>query len=298
MKVNLLRGACLYFVTALTLYAGPAGLFTIGPDANGVPDVFTSIGPTSSLFTLGDGSLGFNGGLTFDPVSHNFYSIANDSQGNSFLYSFTLAGPGTLTLIANIGTGFTSGLTLDSLNGSLYGISNDFGNTGHSFFDQISSTSGAVNQVLDLGAGFDGLFTGGLTFDPGSGLFYTVSADGNGVSRQFDSISLAGGGSVVPISLLGDGAQQFNGGIYFNPATGGIASIDTGSDGNSQLGGITTQGNVILANELPLGQGFQNGALTLATPEPSPTIPAGLMLAAILGLCRLSKTTFSQGELK
>jgi hypothetical protein len=89
-------------VSGASLTAEPF-LFTIGPDNNFVPRSFTSISvdasSVTSLFNLGDGSLGFNGGLTFRPTDGLFYAIANDGSGNSTIQSFSLAGAGTLTSV-------------------------------------------------------------------------------------------------------------------------------------------------------------------------------------------------------
>jgi hypothetical protein len=40
-------------------------------------------GAVTPVMTLGDGSLGFNGGLVFNPGDGFFYAISNDSMGNS-----------------------------------------------------------------------------------------------------------------------------------------------------------------------------------------------------------------------
>lgn len=196
-----------------------------------------------------------------------------------------------MTQIATIGSGYLSGLVYDFTDGNLYAITNDFTNTGHSFFEQISPTTGAVTQVLDLGLGFDGLFTSGLTYDTANGLFYTVAADSNGISRQLDSIALTGG-IVTQIALLGDGSTQFNGGIVFDPSTGALIGISTDTAGGSVLLQINLQGQIPGGNaDSPFGQGFTNSGLTLVSssvPEPSAVIPLGLLFTAA-GFWRLTK---------
>jgi hypothetical protein len=282
--------AVLIWIAAVSLQAGPL-LYSIGPDNNGVPRNFSSISNTvNSLFNLGDGSAGFNGGLTYDSADSSFYAIANDGAGNSTLNAFTLGGAGTLSQVLSLGSGFTSGLTYDPADGKFYAILHD-GASGHSFLDRISVQGLSVTSILDLGLGFDGLFAGGLTFDTQNGLLYVLSVDNNGVSRVFSSIN-TGNNTVTALFSLGDGSVAFNGGLVFNPCNGLFYAISNDDQGNSTLNSFNLGGGAL--SLLALGQGFNNVGLTLvqsAVPEPSSVI---LVAASLIALTRLRRNTRSR----
>jgi hypothetical protein len=284
------------FMLILTLAAGGGSAFasttfyTIGPDNGGVPAAFTSIllpgGPVANLFDLGGGVKGFNGGITFDPLNNSFYGIGNDSLGNSSLQIFTAGGGGIILTVEALGTGFTSGLTFDSADGNLYAIANDFLVSGHSFLERVSLSDMSITPVVDLGLGFEGggLFTGGLTYDPNNDLFYALSADINGVSRQFNSIALSG--SSTFLFNLGIGTDSYNGGLVYNPADNRFYAISNNNSANSTLKSFPAGGGLI-TTELSLGQGFNNVGLTLVQSDSAPEPSSGLMLggALLVGLC-------------
>jgi hypothetical protein len=91
------------------------GLFYfLSDDGSGASRVFSYIQlsggvVTADIFTLGDGTVSFNGGLLYDPASGLFYAIGNDQSGNSSLYSFSLSGAGTLTtVLSDFGSGYNN----------------------------------------------------------------------------------------------------------------------------------------------------------------------------------------------
>jgi len=68
------------------LALGDGGLFySIGTDATSAIPYFFSINPltgdVTNLFALGDGSLGYYGGLTYDPSGRFFYALADGADG-------------------------------------------------------------------------------------------------------------------------------------------------------------------------------------------------------------------------
>src|SRR6516162_4108143 len=90
-------------VVGLTLVAAIAGtasgstLYTFGADGFGAPTSLNKMDPVSAASVtnvqtpVGDGSVGFNGGLVFNGGGL-LYGIGNDSGGNATLYSFSLSG--------------------------------------------------------------------------------------------------------------------------------------------------------------------------------------------------------------
>src|SRR5262249_53621952 len=69
----------------IALHAEPV-FYAISGDIAGVPRQFDAIsiagaGSVSSPFNLGDGSVGFTGGLTYRASDNRFYAIYSDSGG-------------------------------------------------------------------------------------------------------------------------------------------------------------------------------------------------------------------------
>jgi hypothetical protein len=272
-------------VSAAAVNAGTAGLlYTIGPDASFQPRSLTAIGGGGAAFVsnLGDGSLAFNGGLTYRATDGRLYAVANDGAGNSTLESFSLAGAGTLTPVMSLGAGFLSGLTFDSTDGNLYAIADD-PISGDSSLDRISVGSLSVTPVVDLGAGFEGggLFTGGLTFNPGNGLFYVLSSDAFGVSRVFSSVALDG--TVTELFNLGDGSLSFNGGLLFDASGGQFYAISNDNLGNSTLETFNLGGAGTFTPLLSVGQGFTNVGLAQIPDAPEPSCMALVALGLLAG---------------
>jgi len=254
----------LFLAFAASLDASPL-LYSIGPDNSGVPRSFNSISVPGNLatflFNLGDGSLGFNGGLAFRPTDGLFYAIANDGAGASSLVSFSGQG-GPITPLFSLGSGYVGGLTLDENDGFFYAISLD--NIGFSTLDKIDIGGNTASPLFGLGFGFDG----GLTFNPGAGLFYAISADGNGVPRLVNSISL--GGAVTSLFPLGDGSLGFNGGLDFSPGENLFYVISNDGLGASTLDSFSLAGPNTLTPRLAIGGGFNNVGLTGVEAAPDP----------------------------
>lgn len=243
-------------------------LYTISADPNAgfVPQALDSIDTTgksvSSPFTLGNGTLGFTGGLAYRGNNNTFYVISQDNSGNSVFNSFTLAGGPPVSPLFTLGQGFTGGLTFDTANGFFYAVNND--SVGNSSLYRIdTSGGGSATPLFALGTGF----TGGLAFDSANGLLYGISNDSGGNST-LDSISL--GGVVTPLALsLGQG---FTGGLAYGPGSGLFYAISSDSLGNSSLSDFT------LASSSPtslfgVSVGTNNAALTLGPAGPAPVVP-------------------------
>ncbi len=276
----LLRRALLLFVAAAcfagSVSAGPL-LYAIGPDSTGSgPGGFysiTTVGTATWLFDFSDPTLGFNGGLAFNPGDNLFYAIANDSLGNSSLVSFGGGGGGAFTTIGPLGQGFMSGLAYNSSDGYLYGVSSDL--LGQSSLSRID-LSGSVALIGVLGTGF----YGGLTFRPSDSLLYGFSGDPGGVQREFQSIDPT---TAVATWLfeLGDGSASFSGGVAFRPQDGLFYVISNDGSG-STLQTLTLAGTLTPIS--PIGGGFWNVGLAAATPIPEPSLWLPLAAALMAGL--------------
>jgi hypothetical protein len=91
-------------------------LYAIGADDFGVQrrvsriDLDAAGGPSvTTLFDLGDSSLGFQGGLAFDASMKRFVVIGNDMFAHSSLYAFSTSGATSLLDLATpVGVGFVN----------------------------------------------------------------------------------------------------------------------------------------------------------------------------------------------
>jgi hypothetical protein len=257
-------------------------LFAFGPNGAGVGSVLTQIDVAAPGVALGDGSVAFNGGLTYLASDQRVYAIENDAFGNSALTSFNAAAPTALAVPLALGQGFYGGLAADSSTSTLYAVASDF--LGASTLYRIDTASGATSLAA-LGFGY----YGGLAFDSADGDLYAISADDLGVQRRVSKIDLnaAGGPAVTTLFDLGDGGESFQGGLAFDAATQRFVVIGNDSLAQSSLFAFTVAGASSLVDlAMPLGVGFVNAgltygpAITAAVPEPA----GALLLGAALPL--------------
>lgn len=281
-----MRSALLIVVwTATVPLIHATSFFSISGDPNNnfVPDQWSSLtnSPASVITTatLGDGSLGFNGGLTQGP-GIALYAIANDSLGNSSLYLVQPSGATSLVGAAGgLGSGFLGGLAWDSSTSMLYAAALDtFGNT-----TLYSITGGgiATSTGLALGTGFSG-----LAYDSADGLFYGIGNDGTGFSTLYD-FSLSG-----PVTTIGSLGFGF-GALTYDATNNAFWALDPVNNFAAQLFQVSPTG-IVSAPFFTLGDGFDELAVTQASvgtgvPEPAGalTLGAGLVLIAILSRRKL-----------
>jgi hypothetical protein len=267
-------------------------LYSMGPDLGGSPgNGFTAISTTSGSGTpvALNSTYSYNGGLTYDSATGNFFAIANDGLGNSTLQSFLLAAPSPPSVAATAtGVGFLNGLGYDSSDGNLYAVSND--GAGNGELNRVA-TNGAVTPTLALSGLTVGLFDGGLTIDSSNGLFYFLSDDGSGSSRVFSSIELSGGVVTADIFMLGDGTVSFNGGLLYDPASGLFYTIGNDQSGNSSLYSFSLSGASSLSTVLAdFGSGYNNVGLAEIPPTGVPEATTVVLFAtSIIALAALKR---------
>jgi hypothetical protein len=203
---RLAAGVALLMALAAPGTAGPL-LTAISGDDFGVPrrvqTMDVGLAATSALGDLGDGSLGFTGGLAYN--GSQFLLIGSDSDGNSSLYGFTTVA--SLTALLPLGQGFSGGLA--HTGSALYAVSNDM--FGSSTLNQIDLGGLLVTPLFALGSGF----TGGLTYNANDGLLYGVASDAFGASTLF-SINLVSQQATAQAIALGQG---FTGGLAYDPSS-------------------------------------------------------------------------------
>jgi len=304
--IRLLLGMSLFVAPAIAL---ATSLFAIGPDNPNatfpVPRELTALstsGAAAPVAALSDGSLAFNGGLAFRPATgldpDRLYGIANDSIGQSTLYSLSLNGT-NLTPVLSLGSGFTGGLAYDPGTDALYAIQ-----TGLSFLSPPSSSlyridlGGSVSMTAlgGLGGIYGGGAGGGLTYDANDGMLYGIAWDALGTPRSLNTIDPASG-SETPLFDLGTGNLAFNGGIAYETTGDFFYGIANDFLANSTLMTFSLAGAGTYAPSGPsFGQGFLNTGLALAPdlqpPQPMPEPPLiALMLLGIaaLGVARLRR---------
>ena len=74
--------------------------------------------------TVGDNTLGFNGGLTYNSKDGLFYAIAADSTGASLLYRIDTGTSSATPIGVTLGTGYTGGIAYDAANDVFFAIEN------------------------------------------------------------------------------------------------------------------------------------------------------------------------------
>ncbi|MFT7772950.1 hypothetical protein [Roseateles sp.] len=292
LRTACLRLACgvLAAVALLLPVHALAALVSIGPDADFVPRSLRSLSSPAPIASLGSGALAFNGGLVFDAGSSRLFGIANDSFGNSQLYSFTAAGGGLTALGSRLGQGFYGGLALDPLTGNFYGVADDM--LGGATLYAISA-AGTATSLGAIGSGY----YGGLAWADGK--LYAMAGDALGVQRSVYAIDIATASASLLFSL-GDGSLGFNGGLAYDDVADLFYTIGNDSFGNSSLYAFTAGGAGADLAELgsPFGQGFINAGLAIVpaglVQEPlseSPTLPLVVLALFIASLGRRTKST-------
>jgi len=265
---------CLCALFAMQAHATTSSsIYSLSADPNTfVPDQFSSVNPAlqtvSNIATLGDGSLGFNGGIT--QGIGGLYAIGNDSNGAGSFYSVSLDGAISLIGTAGgLGDGFFGGLAFDSANGTFYAAVND--NSGNSSLYSITAGGVATNLSKALGTGFSG-----LAYDSNNGLFYGIGNDNSGNSTLYD-FSL--NGTIDTVASIGMGF----GGLTYDPQVDAFWAIQGVNNAGSQLFQLSPAG-AESSSFMTLGDGFTE--LTTLTPEPSSFTDLAVVLL-IVGLGRL-----------
>jgi hypothetical protein len=258
--------------------AESATILAIGSDpATFVPNQLTladvAAQSVTTLATLGGGSLGFNGGLTFGPGGL-LYAIANDSAGAGSLYQVQLGG--SLSLIGpagGLGSGFYGGLTFDAQNGLFYAAVND--SSGNASLYSITAAGLSTPLGQALGTGFSG-----LALDSANGLFYGIGNDSSGLSTLYE---FSTSGPVNTVAPLGFGF----GGLTYDAAGNFFWVISPVANSGAQLFQVTATG-AESGPLLTLGDGFfELAAPTAAVPEPGTWTAAGSGLSMLAALMRI-----------
>jgi hypothetical protein len=280
-----------WFLSLLAPLAVSAALVSVGPDAFFQPRALTQLNTASPVLAtplagLGDGSVGFNGGLAYNTVNGMLYTIGNDSFGGSALYRMSAAGSGLAAVGAGLGQGFFGGLAYHASSGGLFAIASDSAGLSALYAVDLTGTASAVGSPLGFG------FHGGMSFDAADGLLYAIAADAFGVPRELMAIDPVTGVASRVLGL-GDGSLGFNGGLAYDSTADSFYAVGNDPFGNSSLfsfslTGGTTPGGDLAAIGGSFGQGFVNAGLALAPAGerqlPEPPALALVLLAAWLGL--------------
>ncbi len=93
----------------------------------------------------------------------------------------------------------------------------------------------------------------------GAPIFYSISGDMAGIPRQFNSISIAGAGTVSSPFNLGDGSAGFTGGLTYRASDNKFYAIYSGGDGSSTLSSFSLGGSGAVSSLFAVGNGFSGG---------------------------------------
>lgn len=272
-------------------------LYSISGDSSGVPRQLNQIDPylreADSLFLLGDGSIGFTGGLTWLPAVQRFYTIYDNGQGGAFLASFGLSGGDSLlTEALALSAGFWRGLTYAPDTDLLYALYSN----GSGAWDLLQLDP-ANNRTSTLLSGIAGGFGGMTWVAPGQLTALFTNAQG---AFQLHHIDL-GNNTVTPFgnTLFGN----MNGGLAWD-SDSAVRYFSIGSDagGYGSLYGVVADG-IGSGSQFGLGGGYFYSNLAFvpdtpsdsAVPEPSAAILgfSGLVMLALAGLYRRRNRTES-----
>lgn len=275
-------------ILILSASAGHAGvlLYTIGADPLGAPTSLNSLDPTSPASVtnvqtpVGDGSIGFNGGLV--AVGGLLYGIGSDNNGIATLYSFQTNGQGLTPVSPDFNTsgdaaGFTFQNGLGAIGNTFYAIgydTNNDANFGEEALFQIGN--GVATQIVTLPT-FGGTYAG-MAYDPVLQKFYAVIANGTGDYRGddlvlFDLTGSAGlAAKLTPLdgAAVGshlDGLADAGGGVLYNIFMS--SETFTGQLEQITLGSGPPATTWLYDTGVPLAQNA--GIALVATPEPQST---------------------------
>ncbi len=280
-----------------TASASAVQIYTFGGDftslnANGAPDSLNFMDPASAasvaavLTPVGDGSIGFNGGLV--SYSNLLYAIGNDSNGVATLYSMQTNGQG-LTAVSSAfnNTGSAAGIVfqngLAETGGTFYAIG-----AGPSSEGLYQIQSGTATQVASLNT-FNGTYAG-LAWDSSLDGFYGIIAGASGAQNGDLLVSFGLTGAVTVVANLNSldssqagthlgGIADAGGGIlyaiYTNPST------FTGELEQINLNG-SPSASALYDSGIPLAQNAGMGIIMPATGAPEPSAAFGLGGALVL----------------
>ncbi len=191
--------------SGLTYRSSNQQLYSVMLDNNGgshlVSFSATGSGTFASIMNLDDptspGLISFNGGLVYDPFDGEFYSIGNDSLGNSTLYRIDVLNGSVKPLTARLPQSFNGGLTLRA-DGTLAALQNDANGMSSIYSFALSPNSATASLLFanPIGPGF----YGGIADT--NGLYYALQTDMFGASSL---TSIDASGHAVNLFAAGDG---------------------------------------------------------------------------------------------
>ncbi|MBS1826108.1 MAG: hypothetical protein JST93_12370 [Acidobacteria bacterium] len=242
---------------SITAVAGPV-LYTIGGDANGVPNqlvrIDTDAQSYSTVGTLGSGSTSYAGGIQALSAT-DFAGFENDANGQASIAFYSVS---ALLTALPVGVFQPGGLVFEPVSQSLYWIENLA--TG-----DWQLTAQTVPVLLRTGESGNG-----LTFDPVAQHLYAIVNDAVGNSRLLGIDPLTA--TVTSDVALGTG---FYGGVAWDPGTNRFYMIQSGTQGEGTLYSYVPGDPSGPSALFSIGnQGFQFAALTVGVdetgvPEPS-----------------------------
>jgi hypothetical protein len=266
----------------------------VSPGATGAPDSLNRFDPSSAASVtgvqtpVGNGSIGFNGGLV--AAGSLLYAIGNDSNGSATLYSMDANGQ-NLTAVGSAfnNSGGAAGVVFQN---GLAAIGNTFFGIGAGATEglyQIGNGTATLIQTLNT---FNGTYSG-LAWDPALSDFYAIIANANSATCTGDCLvrfAIGGSASVIANLTNLDGVQ-------IGAHLGGLADVGGGvlydiyTDPNT-FTGVLEQINVngipsaasLYDTQVPLAQNA--GIAAFVTPEPGSSVEVGAALMLLWGIVR------------
>ncbi|MCV9386954.1 InlB B-repeat-containing protein [Reichenbachiella ulvae] len=264
-----LKSALSNYSTSLVSIQGDGDGPVIDPNDPDPTDPTEPTDPTDPTTPVDPGDYDHN--FTSSGLSSTFYSISgnlSDSKGtvnyggmtltqclkieSSTSVSFTTTSEGTLTLVFNEGwsgnfkiDGGDNAVSSGKLTVTLAAGSHTLtkGDTGNLYFMSLDLGSGGTTQfTVSTSASAGGSVSGGGTFDAGSVISLTATADSG---YQFDGWSGDASGSNNPLSVTVDANKSIT--ASFSPVTASTYTLTTSANGNGTVsaGGTYDAGSTV-----------------------------------------------------
>ncbi|GGW87405.1 hypothetical protein GCM10010297_05610 [Streptomyces malachitofuscus] len=221
-------------------------IYAIGPRHPGTDPAWTTIDIQGTVKQQAIGTTKQLAGLTYNPATRLYYTMAPTDPGGPRLCSLSTGG--TLQNVAGVGPRLNGGIAYRGPDNSFYAIANDA--DGIARFHRITM-SGQDNVLFPLAAGV----ANGLTYVQGGDTFYSLITHDN--FTWFYSIKLNG----TVTKLFGAGLRVF-GGLCHSPSEDHFYFVANQPDGFSRLWTLALNGSVV--DRMGLGFRFNHAAISMS----------------------------------
>ncbi|MFD9499751.1 hypothetical protein [Streptomyces sp. NPDC060035] len=219
-------------------------LYAIGPRHPGTDPAWTTIDIQGTVIQQSIGTTKVLAGLTYNPTTRLYYTVAPTNPEGPLLCSLSTAG--SLQTVAAVGPKLNGGIAYRGPENRFYAVSNDSDGTAR--LHRVTM-GGQTTLMFPLAVGV----VSGLTYVQGSDTFYALITHDN--FTWFYSIKLNG----TVTRLFGAGLRVL-GGLCHSPSEGFFYFVANQTDGFSRLWTLALNGSVV--DRMGLGYRFNHAAIS------------------------------------